>query len=176
MLIKQGELVIRDATENDADQLCIWWNDGKVMEHAGFPQGLMTSTERIIKLIKTDTIENKRLILERNSKLIGEMSYRKVSEGVVEIGIKICEFSEHGKGYGTCYLKMLIDYLFDTLNYSKIILDTNIKNLRAQHLYEKIGFKKVGINNNAWKDQLGNPQTSIDYELSVQQYKKNYNV
>ena len=50
-------------------------------------------------------------------------------------------------------------------NALKIILDTNLNNTRAQHVYEKLGFKKVRVKNNSWKNQLGEWQSSVDYEL-----------
>lgn len=46
MYLHQNELTIRDALPADTPLLCRWWNDGKVMEHAGFPQGLGTSIEK----------------------------------------------------------------------------------------------------------------------------------
>jgi ribosomal protein S18 acetylase RimI-like enzyme len=51
------------------------------------------------------------------------------------------------------------------MGFKKIILDTNLKNTRAQHIYELLGFKKVRVNENSWTDQLGELQTSVDYEL-----------
>ena len=50
-------------------------------------------------------------------------------------------------------------------SYSKIVLDTNLKNTRAQHVYESLGFRKVRTNIDAWTDQTGRPQSSVDYEL-----------
>jgi RimJ/RimL family protein N-acetyltransferase len=35
---------------------------------------------------------------------------------------------------------MFIKYLFQEMNFEKIILDTKLENERAQHVYEKIGF------------------------------------
>lgn len=61
---------------------------------------------------------------------------------------------------------MLIGQLF-AMGYQKIVLDTNLANTRAQHVYEKLGFKKVRVNVDAWKDQLGQWQSSVDYELSL---------
>ena len=52
MQIQYKELTIRTATINDAEQLCTWWNDGSVMAHAGFPNGLGTTTEIVAKQIK----------------------------------------------------------------------------------------------------------------------------
>lgn len=38
MYLHQNTLTIRDALPADAPLLCRWWNDGKIMEHAGlFP-------------------------------------------------------------------------------------------------------------------------------------------
>ena len=50
--------------------------------------------------------------------------------------------------------------------YSKIVLDTNLKNTRAQHVYEKLGFRKLGVRANSWVDQLGQPQSAVDYALT----------
>ena len=60
---------------------------------------------------------------------------------------------------------MLISFLFYDLRYQKFILDTNLNNKRAQHVYEKLGFRKLRVNVNSWQNQLGEPQSSVDYEL-----------
>lgn len=56
------------------------------------------------------------------------------------------------------------------MGYKKIILDTNLNNLRAQHVYEKLGFQKIRVNVDAWKNQLGELQSSIDYELEEKDF------
>lgn len=171
MYIKKGNLTIRDATEKDCDILCRWWNDGKVMAHAGFPNGLDTTAEEIIKQLSNDNDDaHRRLMIEHDSIPIGEMNYRNKGSETAEIGIKICDFTYQGKGYGTQLLSMLINTLFKDKGYKKIILDTNIKNTRAQHVYEKLGFKKVRINTDTWKDQLGELQSAIDYELNEKEF------
>ena len=48
MHIKYDSLTIRDAVAADAAQLTAWWNDGAVMAHAGFPNGLGTTVEKVI--------------------------------------------------------------------------------------------------------------------------------
>jgi RimJ/RimL family protein N-acetyltransferase len=165
MYIKEGELVIRNAEERDAGLLCARWNDGGVMTHAGFPNGVNT-TEDIIKAdLQNDDDLNRRLIIESDGAAIGEMNYRTPVSGVAEIGIKICDFGEQGKGKGARLLKMLISRLFTEMGYEKIVLDTNLNNVRAQHVYEKIGFRRLRVNHGAWRDQLGKPQSFVDYEL-----------
>lgn len=165
MHLTYKNLTIRNATAADCPQLAVWWNDGAVMAHAGFPNGLGTTAEAIAEKISTDTDDTtRRLVIELDGQLIGETNYRNMSDGCAEIGIKICDFSRQEKGLGRILLSMLIRELF-RLGYHKILLDTNLKNTRAQHVYELLGFHKVRVNIDSWKNQLGELQSSVDYEL-----------
>lgn len=158
-MIQYENLTIRQAEANDAKQLAAWWNSGAVMAHAGFPNGLGTTEEEVIK-----ELGNGLMVIEESGRMIGECNYRNVTEGIAEIGIKICESDCQNRGIGRKVLSMLISWLFKN-DYSKIVLDTSLANTRAQHVYESLGFCKVRTNINSWKDQLGRLQSSVDYEL-----------
>lgn len=160
MYIQYENLVIRDAVAADAKQLTTWWNDGAVMAHAGFPNGLGTTEEKVIA-----GLGNGRLVLEENGRRIGEACYKKVEAGIAEIGIKICETDCQNRGLGRIILSMLLRYLFDS-GFQKIVLDTDLSNKRAQHVYESLGFHKLRVNINSWTDQLGEKRSSVDYELT----------
>lgn len=166
MYLQYKNLTIRNACAFDAQQLSAWWNNGKVMAHAGFPNGTGETPAQIAEKISHDADDiHRRLILELDHCAIGEMNYRNIGSHTAEIGIKICDCSKQNQGYGRLFLSMLIDSLFQDMGYQRIILDTNLKNTRAQHVYETLGFKKVRIRENAWCDQLGALQSSVDYEL-----------
>ena len=165
MQMQYKNLTIRDAVAADAAQLTAWWNDGAVMAHAGFPLGLGTTVEKVIA-----GLGNGRLVLEENERLIGEACYRKVGEGIAEIGIKICETDCQNRGLGRVILSMLISWLF-AQGFEKIVLDTNLTNKRAQHVYESLGFRKLRINYDSWTDQLGNTQSAVDYELTEDSFE-----
>ncbi len=172
MLIKYKNLTIRNAVSEDAHVLTAWWNDGKVMEHAGFPNGLSTNIISVQEsLSKDNDLAHRRLIIELYDIPIGEMNYRNKGNNIAEIGIKICDASKHGKGFGKILLSMLIRALFNDYGYKKIVLDTNYNNKRAQHIYERLGFIKIKTNYNTWKNQIGKLQSSVDYEL----YRKEFN-
>lgn len=109
-------------------------------------------------------------MIEYRGVAIGEMSYYNNGNCVAEIGIKICEADDQEKGLGRVLLSMLIRELF-SMGYEKIILDTNLKNTRAQHVYELLGFKKVRINENSWTNQVGELQSSVDYELEPEDFR-----
>ena len=163
-------ITVRNVTPEDAAQLAAWWNDGAVMAHAGFPNGLGTTAEAVASQIAEDSDDTRRgLILLLVGTPIGEMNYSNVGNHTAEIGIKICEASHQEKGVGRIALSLLIRHLFQS-GYQKIILDTNLNNARAQHVYEKLGFRKLRVNIDSWRNQLGQLQSSVDYELTEESF------
>lgn len=171
MHIEQNGLCIRNAGAGDCEQLAAWWNDGRVMAHAGFPNGLGTTPERIREQIAPDSDDTRRrLIIEYQGQAIGETSYTNIGGGSAQIGIKICEEVFQEKGLGRVILSLLIRQLFAN-GFTKIVLDTNLNNRRAQHVYELLGFEKLRVNIDAWTDQLGQPQSFIDYELTPEHFR-----
>lgn len=182
MKLEQGKLCIKNAEKEDCKQLVSWWNDGAVMAHAGFPNGLGTSEEKVQKQIAADSDDTRRrLIIWYDGKRIGEMSYANLGDNLEEIGenaienrtadigIKICNPAFQEKGLGKIVLSMLIRELFSS-GYTKIVLDTNLKNKRAQHVYERLGFQKVDVRIDAWTDQVGEKQSVVDYELTKEYF------
>ncbi len=142
------------------------------MAHAGFPNRLNETNDSIIKVLNQNRERFFELcIIEFNDIPIGEINYQAIDENTVEIGIKIYDFSYQNKGYGKIILSLFIDTIFNVLNFKKIILDTNLNNIPAQKLYHSIGFKEVRINKDALKNQLGESQSSIDYELDQISFK-----
>lgn len=160
-MIKGNLVKIRVIDLEDIEILYKWWTDPKVMEHAGFKYGLEYSfsahKKNLLKEIEDNNLwrsSRRYIILNENNKPIGEMGYGgydKLSRKC-HIGIKICEITEQGKGYGEDALRHFITYLFDTLNLNKIELDTMVDNNRSQNLYKKLGFKEIGINRACFYD------------------------
>lgn len=154
-LIIGNKIIIRQLELGDEEYLYKWWNNGEMMEHATFPFGTMQSKEavrrNIISEIENYSIlpEKKRFIICKKDTMesIGEMNYLDWSSRnqKCEFGIKICETSEQGKGYGKDALYHFIDFLFRSLNLNKIELTSMIDNIRAHNLYKKLGFKEIGI-------------------------------
>lgn len=159
LLLKHKTLTVRAALPEDAPQLVLWWNDGAVMAHAGFPNGLGTTVEK-----EAARLPGSCMMIEEDGRPIGECCFRDKGGDTAEIGIKICETDCQNRGLGRIVLSMLIGYLFGA-GFQKIVLDTNLNNLRAQHVYETLGFRKLRVNIDSWKDQLGRLQSSVDYEL-----------
>lgn len=165
MELKDKDLTLRKAVATDARQLTDWWNDGRVMEHAGFPNGLgITEEETQLTIENADRKNMTILIIEVENKPVGECNFRLMGDQA-EIGIKVCDQSYQNRGFGRRALKLMISHVFNNPEITKVILDTNIKNKRSQHVYRELGFKLVDTRINAWQDQLGAWQTALDFEL-----------
>ena len=171
MRLEEGMLCIRDAEADDSAQLVKWWNDGSVMAHAGFPKGLDTTEEQVREnLARCEQGPKKILMILFQETVIGEMNYDVRDAHTAEIGIKICEKEYQNRGLGRTVLRMLLRELF-SMGYEKIVLDTNLKNQRAQHVYELLGFQKLRVRENSWVDQVGELQSSVEYELTPDHFR-----
>ncbi|MBQ9374605.1 MAG: GNAT family N-acetyltransferase, partial [Oscillospiraceae bacterium] len=171
MILQERELTIRSAVPDDAEILTAWWNDGAVMAHAGFPYGLGTTAERVrAQIRRNEPGVSELLIVLCGGVPIGEMNYRSESKASAEIGIKLCVSSMQNQGLGKRLLALLLERLFE-LGFMLIRLDTNPNNLRAMHVYETLGFRRLGIRVDSWTDQLGRLQSAVDYELRPEDLK-----
>jgi len=193
MLIKHENLTIRHAVVTDAEQLCAWWNDGKIMAQFGMPNGVGCTPEEIRKSFD-DNADTNRHIIELDGKPIGEMNYRNFDypDGIIELdgkpideityrnldgaaepGIKICDSSERDKGYGTKLLMFFIDALLRYHGYERVILGTDLKNERAQHVYEnKLGFRRIGVQRNDSRDESEYYASVVYFEMSKAEWKE----
>ncbi len=174
MRIENENIVIRSARQEDAAQLNRWWNDGRVMAHAGFPRGLGQSIEETRESLrqwegKLDQV----CIIEIDGKAVGELSYRLKGDGAAYPGWKLCDSDYQNQGYGPKIIKMLFHFLFTDERIKtespvdRIVWDTMLENKRAQHVYEeKLKAKRTGIKKDLWRDQAGKWRSAVFYEMS----------
>ncbi len=165
------QLAIRGVMPSDASLLSAWWNDGRIMDHAGFPYGTgETPTQIQEKISMEEDGIRRRFIIEYRTIPIGEMNYRMIVPGTAEIGIDICNATYQDRGLGRITLSLLFRELFEKYGFDRIILDTNLKNERAQHVYESLGFKRIRTRPNAYLNQDNVWQTAIDYALKKEDF------
>lgn len=176
MLIEKDNIIIRSADIKDAEVLNSWWNDGEIMEHAGFPNGLGESLETTRANLEKTNPFFYLCIIEIDNKKVGECSFG-LKDNTAYPGWKICEKTYQNKGYGPKIINILIEYLFTNsdinskMKIKKIFWDTMLENKRAQYVYEnKLNIRKVGVQKDIWRDQLGNLRTSVDYEITREEF------
>lgn len=161
-MIYGKNIVIRQIELGDEEYLYRWWNNEDLMEHATHVFGVLQSLDaikiKVLKDIEDGTMfpsEKRFIICKKDSmKPIGEINYsnwEKRNQNA-ELGIKICEVDDQGRGYGLDALYHFIDFMFRFLNLNKIELTTMIDNSRAQNLYKKLGFKEIGTIRDSYYD------------------------
>lgn len=172
-MIEINNIRLRLATEDDAQLLNTWWNDGSVMEHAGFPFGLKQSLQDTLNHIKSyNPTVNPRFIIEIDHVPIGEAAYT-IEGRTAYPGWKLCNPNYQNKGYGTTLILGLFHDLFKSGLIDLISWDTMLENKRAQLVYEqKIKARKTAIKDHSWKDQCGNWRTAVYYELTKDEFYK----
>ena len=154
-MIEGNRVFIRQLETDDEELIHKWRNDSKGNHYCGFLYGFLLSKEAF-RLELKEQIENNELfpvektfIICKKEDLepIGDISYRNWNKRnrSVEFGIEIGEINERGKGYGFDALYHFLDFLFRFLNVNRVELSTLADNKNAQKLYEKLGFKQIGL-------------------------------
>ncbi|MCY9591340.1 GNAT family N-acetyltransferase [Paenibacillus chitinolyticus] len=108
--------------------------------------------ERYIEGKAQDTSSILLLIaLTETDEVIGDIALQDIDSYNRSAGIRISIDSSRnqGKGCGTEALNLMLDYGFGIVNLHRIELNVFAYNERALHVYEKIGFKKEGVQKDA---------------------------
>lgn len=147
-----GERVqLRAVEKSDLDDIMKHWNtfESRIGLGTVIPMSSMMEEDWIKSThekAKNQTgfafvIENK-----ETKELLGTCGYEDMNwiakSGIVGIGIH--NPANHNKGYGTDAMICLLKFGFNILNLNRIELWVMEYNDRAIHVYEKLGFKKVG--------------------------------
>lgn len=83
-------------------------------------------------------------IRNRDGVLIGQLSLRHLDvPHSSRLGFSLAA-QYVGQGYGRDAMEAFLSYYFDSLNFDEMRLDVSGANLRARHVYQKLGFQTVG--------------------------------
>lgn len=140
---------LRPVEPEDLPSICTWANDPEIRGLTG--EVLPMSSKRAADFLEKIHKEPDRIwfsvVLKEDNRLIGEAGLLrmfhpwKTTDLALIIGEKDC----WGKGYGTEAIKLLLDYAFGYLSFHRVAVGVVGFNKRALQFYEKVGFKKEGI-------------------------------
>ena len=154
----EGKIVnLKLGDKEDLDFFVGFWNN---VEYYGAYEPIM---EQIIKAEAekrfSDTSNRAYFMIQKKDGTnIGIIACFGQSSGTITIGYAI-EPSEHGKGYGTEALQLMVDYLFLSKEIHRIQANTDPENKASQRILEKVGFKNEGISRKSsfvrgqWRDE-----------------------
>ena len=136
--------------QEHAPALSAWYNDYSVMKMLDLPIGprTLSEAERVWDsfFALPDTIAFG--VYERATwRLVGATILFHVShiDKTAEFGIIIGDTNAQGKGYGTEATRLTLDHGFTAMGLRNIILRVFEYNLAGIHIYEKVGFRHMGV-------------------------------
>lgn len=148
-----GERVtLRQFELTDLKDLAKYWNTISLRRELG--PVLPKSLQDIEEWIRNTWAEKQAfkgyyfaIIDQKTKELLGYCTLKNVRNINRSATVTIAIFDEknRGKGYGTDALKTLLRVGFGYLNFHRIGLNVFETNTRAIRVYEKVGFKKVGL-------------------------------
>ncbi|WP_258206773.1 GNAT family N-acetyltransferase [Paenibacillus radicibacter] len=149
--ILEGQgIVLRYAMESDIDEYLVMLNDPESTRLTGSQQEF--SRERIEAWLRKISIPSDEradfmIVSTETGELIGEVVLNEMDtiNRSANIRIGIQGTAHRGKGYGTEAMRLMIGYGFEKLGLHRIHLGVFVFNPRAIHVYEKLGFKREGV-------------------------------
>jgi [ribosomal protein S5]-alanine N-acetyltransferase len=161
-------LVVRTATQEDADLFFALWTNPQVMQNVGFPHGLrLTRHELEERLSKQGKSEFEHLLvveLKSTGQAIGEcwLSHPN-EEGIAEPDVKLLpEFWGHK--YGVEVWCELVSYQFTHTACDAVHATPNVDNIASVKMQEAVGGVRIG------EDVCQFPEAMRDYTISFHYY------
>lgn len=120
-----------------------WQNDVSIYMDMSLYKPYVYDSNQVDKYFTSKTSSDRIMFaIMLDDKPIGELQLKKIN-----ILKKECTLSIHmqndyvkGKGYGSLAIHLAIEYAFDELGMNVIKADAVTKNVRSQHVLEKVGF------------------------------------
>ncbi|MEM8857796.1 MAG: GNAT family protein [Chloroflexota bacterium] len=139
------------SADKDADAMFAALSDEESMRLTGTQaEFTFEQVEAFCRRIETAEDRYDFAITEKNdgdSKYVGEVVLNDIDEDNRSASFRIAlgNVQHFGKGLGTEATRLIVDFGFKQLNLHRIELEVFDFNPRAQHVYEKVGFKKEGV-------------------------------
>ncbi|WP_036385450.1 GNAT family N-acetyltransferase [Muricauda sp. MAR_2010_75] len=176
MLTLKGEQInLRALEPTDLEFLYQLENDTSIWEISGT---LKPYSKKVLKLYLENThrdiyeVKQLRLcICNASDECIGliDLFDFDPKHGRAGMGIVIANPEDRNKGVGAEAIKLMCDYAFSTLNLHQLYANILEKNKASIHLFEKMGFEKVGVK----KEWI---RTSTGFKNEIMFQKINTNV
>ncbi len=148
-MIKDGNLAIRFITRHDLATLVPLLND---LELRGeYLPGAITSPRTFEKNFEIDGLANdsheKLLIVDQDDTILGIIWHFKSVPyfNAREIGYTVLAQTQRNRGIATRAVRMLSQYLFNTLLINRLEIRMNTANLASEKVAIKCGFTREGV-------------------------------
>lgn len=147
--IQSKRIYLRELTQDDASaEYCGWLNDPVVNKYLETRQSTIKDLKKYIqKQIDDPNAIFFGIFDKKNNAHIGNIKLEPINwrKKRTEFGILLGNKDYWGKGIGTEATELIVQHAFNFLGFKKVALSVIATNKRAIRVYEKVGFKVVGV-------------------------------
>ena len=140
------KVILRPLRDEDAPFFAHWYNDPEVMFECGFHEP--TTLEAELEYIrKTHQDAEWYAVTDTSEKLVGITGLLRMWPHwhCTDMSIIIPDPADQGKGYGAEAVRLMLDRAFNHHGFNRVAIGVVGLNTPALAFYERIGFKKEGI-------------------------------
>jgi RimJ/RimL family protein N-acetyltransferase len=140
---------LRPLAREDLVYLQKWLEDAEIRGLIGEVASMSKAdSEKFLEKVRADTERAWfMVVVKENNKVIGEAGLLRMDRAwrTTDVSVIIWEREEWGKGYGTEAVLLLLDHAFGHLGFHRAAVGVVGFNERALRFWEKVGFKKEGL-------------------------------
>lgn len=145
--LESENIYLRPFIKEDVDFFVRWYNDPETRAKIGAPDPTSCfDAEKIVERNNKDSVWFA-VVRKSDNKVIGETGLLRMYPAwrTTDLTIIIPDEEDQHKGYGKETINLIIDYAFGYLDFNRISIGVVGFNTNALSFYEKVGFKKEGI-------------------------------
>ncbi len=147
--IKTDRLLLRKFQTSDAEEIfATWTSDERVAKYTSWyaHQSVEDTIAYVEYIASKNELFDYNWIIELDSNIIGSINVCYSDEYLEIAGISyVLGYEYWGKGYITEATKAVIRFLFNDVNYRKIIAGCDSENIGSSKVMEKIGMKREAV-------------------------------
>jgi diamine N-acetyltransferase len=140
---------LRPLEKDDLSLLRLWANDPEIRGLTGeVTPTTQTGLEECLQKMPGDTSRVWfGIVVKDDNRLIGECGLLRMFPAwrATDLSLILGDKTTWGKGYGSEAIHLLLDYAFGYLNFHRVSIGVVGSNDRALRFYEKVGFKREGV-------------------------------
>jgi diamine N-acetyltransferase len=144
-----NRVILRPVEASDAVWMHKWMNDPEIRGLTGeVTPSTLADTEAYIQKLHTSSDRVWFIIeVKETGRPIGETGLLRMFPPwrTTDLSIILGEKDAWGQGYGSETIRLVLDYAFGYLNFHRVSIGVVGFNEKALRFYEKIGFKREGI-------------------------------
>ena len=147
--IKTDRLLLRKFNINDAETIFYaWTSDERVAKYTSWhAHKSIDDTKTYVEYMASKReLSDYNWIIECDNKIIGSINVCYSDEELEIAGLAyVLAYDYWGKGYMTEAARAVIKFLFNDVNYRKIIAGCDSENIGSSRVMEKVGMKREGV-------------------------------